>query len=183
MPEPSAPPDRFVLLLRGINVNPSTRVAMADLRDALDGLGYAGVRTLLQSGNVILESAKPPEVDAIEAAVFEASGVRSRVIAMPADEFRRIAAANPLLDVSDDLSKMVVTFLGEPINPEQVEHPTDRELAPERLVLTPSAIYQWCPNGILKSQLRPAWWRQFGPAATTRNVRTVDKILAALDAD
>ncbi|MDQ1529109.1 MAG: hypothetical protein QOH77_899, partial [Actinomycetota bacterium] len=47
---------RYVVLLRGINVNPSTRVAMSDLRDLVSELGYSDVRTLLQSGNVILDS-------------------------------------------------------------------------------------------------------------------------------
>jgi len=152
---------------------------MADLRELLAGAGYPQARTLLQSGNVILESSAPPKVDAIEKAIVERTGVKSRVVALPLSEFTKIAAANPLLDASDDLSKMVITFLDGDIVPAEVERPTDDELAPERLVLAKRAIYQWCPNGILKSHLKPAWWRQFGPVATTRNVRTVNRILDA----
>jgi uncharacterized protein (DUF1697 family) len=40
---------RYVALLRGINVNPRTRLAMSDLRVLLEGLGHTGVRTHLQS--------------------------------------------------------------------------------------------------------------------------------------
>ncbi len=169
----------YVLLLRGINVNPTTKVAMADLRSLLGALGYEDVRTLLQSGNVLLSSPKRPAVEPIESAIAAETGVRSKVVVLSLAEFTSIADANPLLDVSDDLSKMVITFLSDDIVPSVLERPSDADLAPERLVITKRAVYQWCPAGILQSQLKPAWWRQFGPVATTRNVRTVNRILAA----
>jgi uncharacterized protein (DUF1697 family) len=170
----------WVVLLRGINVNPTTRVAMADLRALLTRLGYADVTTILQSGNVLLGSPGRPVVPAIEAAIAEATGVRSKVVVLAVSEFAALAAANPLLEISDDLSKMVITFLDDDIVPGEVQRPTDAELFPERLVIAPRAIYQWIPDGILQSRLKPSWWRQFGPVATTRNVRTVNRILAAL---
>ena len=174
----------WVVLLRGINVNPTTRVAMADLRSLLAGLGYGDVRTLLQSGNVLLSSPQRPSVGPIESAIAAQTGVRSRVIVLSLREFSAIATANPLLDVSADeprvdLSKLVITFFGGDIVPAEVERPSDADLSPERLVIRPRAIYQWCPQGILQSELTPAWWRQFGPVATTRNVRTVNRLLAA----
>jgi uncharacterized protein (DUF1697 family) len=174
---------RYVLLLRGINVNPTTRVAMADLRAILEGLGFASVTTILQSGNVIADSASAPDVSAIESAIAAGTGVRSRVVVLTVEEFRAIAEANPLLEVSDDLSRMVVTFLDGDTVPSEVERPTDAELAPERLVITRRAMYQWCPAGVLQSRLKPSWWRQFGPVVTSRNVRTVNRILTAADAE
>jgi uncharacterized protein (DUF1697 family) len=173
--------ERYVVLLRGINVNPTTKVGMAELRDIVTGLGYSGVRTLLQSGNVILDSPKRPDVAGLEAAIHSGTGVHSRVVVLALAEFREIVESNPLLDVSDDLSKMVITFLDGDLVPDRVERPSDAELAPERLVISRRAIYQWCPLGILKSQLKPSWWRQFGPVATTRNVRTANRILAACE--
>jgi uncharacterized protein (DUF1697 family) len=169
------------VLLRGINVNPTTRVAMSKLRGILAGLGYRDVRTVLQSGNVILESERRPDAAKLESAIASGTGVRSRVVVLSLADFRALVAANPLLDVSDDLSKLVITFLDDDIRSEELERPTDAELAPERLVITPRAIYQWCPQGILQSKLKPAWWRQVGPVATTRNVRTVNRIMAAAE--
>jgi uncharacterized protein (DUF1697 family) len=154
---------------------------MADLRDILTGLGFAAVSTVLQSGNVILDSEKVPDVRAVESAIAEGTGVRSRVVVLALEEFRQLVEANPLLDTSDDLSKMVITFLDGDIVPSDVDRPSDADLAPEQLVITPRAIYQWCPLGILQSQLKPSWWRQFGPVATTRNVRTANRILAAAE--
>ena len=48
---------RYVALLRGINVGGRNKVAMADLREALEDGGYGAVRTYIQSGNVLFESA------------------------------------------------------------------------------------------------------------------------------
>ena len=47
-----------VALLRGINVGTAKRVAMADLRGVMTGLGYSDVRTLLNSGNLVFTA--PP---------------------------------------------------------------------------------------------------------------------------
>lgn len=168
---------KYVLLLRGINVNPSTRVAMSDLRELVADSGYSNVKTLLQSGNVLVDSGKRPDTAVLESAITKKTGVKSRVVALPLTEFREIAEANPLLESSDDLSKLVVTFFDTDIVPAEIERPSDEELSPERLVVTRRALYQWCPDGILKSKLRPQWWRQFGPVVTSRNVRTVNRIL------
>jgi uncharacterized protein (DUF1697 family) len=171
--------DKYVLLLRGINVNPSTRVAMADLRSLVGELGYSGVTTLLQSGNVILDSDSVPDAAALEAAIVAKTGVKSRVVILKLSEFRKLVDANPLLEVGDDLSKMVITFFDGDITPSEVDRLSDDELAPERLVITKRAIYQWCPDGILQSKLKPAFWKQFGPVPTSRNVRTANRILEA----
>ncbi len=49
---------RHVALIRGINVGRAKRVAMADLRALVEGLGYRDVRTLLNSGNVVFTVTK-----------------------------------------------------------------------------------------------------------------------------
>src|SRR4051794_32869155 len=51
---------RQVALIRGINVGKAKRVAMADLRAALEDLGYTDVRTLLNSGNVVFTAGVAP---------------------------------------------------------------------------------------------------------------------------
>ena len=51
-------PASHVALLRGINVGTAKRIAMADLRGVMTGLGYSDVRTLLNSGNVVFTA--PP---------------------------------------------------------------------------------------------------------------------------
>ena len=45
-----------IALLRGINVGGRNRVAMADLREVVLGLGHTEVATYIQSGNVVFTS-------------------------------------------------------------------------------------------------------------------------------
>jgi len=47
---------RHVALLRGINVGGRRRLRMADLVDIFERLGCAGVRTYIQSGNVVYDA-------------------------------------------------------------------------------------------------------------------------------
>lgn len=44
---------RYIALLRGININGKNKIAMSELKEAFKELGYADVRTHLNSGNVI----------------------------------------------------------------------------------------------------------------------------------
>ncbi len=52
--------ERYVALLRGINVGGRNVIPMADLRAAFEVAGFAAVRTYIQSGNVLMESDLPP---------------------------------------------------------------------------------------------------------------------------
>ena len=103
-------------------------------------------------------------------------GYASRVLVLTAQEFREVAEANPL--TGDDPSKLVITFIeGVPAG---LTVPTLEP--PELFELTDRALYQWCPDGLLKSRVPPKFWRELGPRATSRNLRTVDRMLALLDA-
>ena len=73
---------RIVALLRGVNLGGRRRVAMADLRALLEGLGYEDVRTHLQSGNAVLTTGDPAAKVArdVEAAIAERMGLDDETI-------------------------------------------------------------------------------------------------------
>lgn len=48
--------DKYVVLLRGINVGGKNKVKMADLRTELIKEGFDTVQTYIQSGNIVVES-------------------------------------------------------------------------------------------------------------------------------
>jgi uncharacterized protein (DUF1697 family) len=171
-------------LVRGINVGPTTGVAMTDLTDAFEASGFEHVKTLLRSGNVIFTA--PAGVAAAATATVERellarSGVSARVLLLTAEAFARASAANPLVGIANDHSKLVVTYLAESPDLSSAEVPDPASIAPEVLQLGEEAIYQWCPLGVSKSKLTARFWRQFGPVATARNWRTVEKILAEVE--
>lgn len=49
-------PMKYIALLRGINVGGNNKVAMAELRRCYEALGFTGVSTYINSGNVIFEA-------------------------------------------------------------------------------------------------------------------------------
>ena len=49
---------RWVLLLRAVNLGPRNKLAMADLRSVLEGLGHWEVKTYLNSGNATFTSSR-----------------------------------------------------------------------------------------------------------------------------
>src|SRR5688572_32792507 len=49
---------KYAVFLRGINVGGNKKVPMAQLKKLLERIGFADVKTLLASGNVLLTSKK-----------------------------------------------------------------------------------------------------------------------------
>jgi uncharacterized protein (DUF1697 family) len=174
--------DRYVALLRGINVGTAKSIAMADLVAVYESLGLGSVRTLLRSGNVVFDADGPIDAATLSRATADATGVSADVVLVPADRFRVIAARNPLAPLIEDPSRAIVCFLDGPADVAAVARPSDESLAPERLAFGDGAVYQWCPDGISKSKLPARYFSSLGVVATGRNVRTVEKLLAMLDA-
>ena len=86
-------------LLRGINVGARNRVAMADLRAVVTGLGYDDVSTYIQSGNVLFTAPGDASTDKIAdemtAAISAQLGVNAPVVVLTKAELAVVVAANP----------------------------------------------------------------------------------------
>jgi uncharacterized protein (DUF1697 family) len=101
-----------IALIRGINVGKTKRLSMSNLRDLFSNLGYANVRTLLNSGNVIFAAPQPSTPTlavAIEKAIAAkfAFDVRSRHYR---SSVNKIIDEKPLLDVATDFFRHFVAF-------------------------------------------------------------------------
>jgi uncharacterized protein (DUF1697 family) len=178
-----------IALLRGINLGRARRVAMADLRAMLEEMGYQDVRTLRNSGNVVLKSQAsasgaaggetPREIEArIEVGLVERFGVSSRVIVLTAAELAAVVRENPLLDVADNPSRLQVAFLADLADRQRLEPLLEKEWYPEALGLGARVAYLWCPNGQSGSALTKAVSGVLGDRVTTRTWSTVLKLHA-----
>jgi uncharacterized protein (DUF1697 family) len=171
---------RQIALLRGINLGARNRVSMPELRELLSGLGHEDVKTLLQSGNVVLTSDETGEAleQALEAAITEELGVESRVVVRTARELAGVVKRNPLADVADDPKRYQVSFLSAKPEAAVVKALDAADVAPEQLVVSGREIYAWHPEGIQRSPLaRLLTDQQLGVTATARNWSTVTKLL------
>jgi hypothetical protein len=104
---------RYVGLLRGINVGGHKKVPMAQLREALAGIGWTGVRTHLQSGNVVFtvpgEGKGDEEVrQQLERVIAERFGFDVPCLVRTGEEVEAVAAACPYPDDEIDPAKLLV---------------------------------------------------------------------------
>lgn len=175
---------RYVALLRGINVGGRNKVAMADLRELLAGLGHTAVKTHLNSGNAVLTAEgdpEPAEVAAgIERAIQAKLGLDLKVMARTGPQMRAIVDAAPI-EITDP-AKFTVAFLAGPADLERLRGLDLSPYAPDEIHPAETELYIHFPNGLGRSKLGPALERLIGAPATVRNWNTVTK-LAALAAE
>jgi uncharacterized protein (DUF1697 family) len=177
---------RCIALLRGINVGRAKRIAMADLRALLEGLGATDVRTFLNSGNAVFDVAQPAAGElapAIEAEIRRRFGFSAAVVVHTASQLKAIVAENPLERTGRDPARLLVAFVTTPATLRGAKPLLAERWAPEALALGSRAAYLWCAGGIAESRLMQAFARATGDAATARNWATVLKLHAAASGD
>ena len=175
-----------VALLRGINVGRNKRIAMADLRKIVSGLGYTGVSTHLQSGNVVLSTEDSPDevARAIESAIVRQTTLEVSVLVRTRDQMDTVVADNPLADVVTDPTRLLVAFLSLPPERSWLDAAGLAGVDAALLGLGARELYIWCPDGMLASPIPDALAkvRHPGLVATSRNWRTVCKLHELLQA-
>jgi uncharacterized protein (DUF1697 family) len=175
-------PTRWVALLRGINLGRARQVDMPRLREVLTGAGHRGVRTLLRSGNVVLDSPLPEEELATELSrlVAQEFGFAVPVVVRSGTEIAALVREDPLGDVATDPARYAVTFMSRPPDPDRVAAlpPADSG----RYVLRGRELVLWLPDGFAGTPLAGwDWDALLGVPGTTRNWNTVSKLAALAD--
>ena len=163
----------FIALLRGINVGGSGVLPMKDLAGLCSGLGFAGVRTYIQSGNILFESALTEA--GIRACLGKALAAKMKkpvdvMVRTPA-EMQRVVRQNPF--PGENPAKVAVAFL-------HAAPPKDlmrNVVAPGGEQVQPGKreIYVYYPDGMGQSKLKLPL---NGASATVRNMNTVAKLVA-----
>jgi uncharacterized protein (DUF1697 family) len=175
---------RHIALLRGINLASRNRVSMPDLRKALDAAGFEDIATLVQSGNIVLTSAKKPKTleTEISALVKDEFGVESATVVRTRDELAGVIERNPIPDGPSIPKLFQVTFFsGEP-DAARVAELSEQDFGNEEVVVIGREAYAWHPDGIHKSKLARELGKGLRGDGTARNWNTVTKLLELADA-
>ncbi len=174
---------RYAAFLRGVNVGGVT-LKMADVASALADAGFSEVRTVLASGNVLLESASG--VAAVrkkaEAALRERFGYDAWVLAYDIDTVRSIDEAYPF-EREVDGYQSYVTFVTDAAVLDELAALAD-DAGPSELIRRGDGpeywvVYWQVPKGatldstIGKTMGKP----RYKSSTTTRNLRTLAKVL------
>ena len=175
----------LIALIRGINVGTAKRIAMKDLREQLADIGFENVRTLLQSGNAVVDTEDSATVAAgkIEKLLVDGLGVPARVLVRTRRQVIAAGDADPLGNIAADGSKHFLGFLEskptKKVLAEIVELTNEEKTSPDVARVIEDHLYLWCPNGISNATFAKVNWdKKLGTAVTMRNWNTVTKLIA-----
>jgi uncharacterized protein (DUF1697 family) len=177
---------RYAALLRGINVGGNKKISMAELRALLAGLGHADVATHLQSGNAVFTSPERPAPElaqAIAKAVAGEFGMDVKVMIRTGGELAGVLSRNPLPGEPENPSRFFVAFLSAAPEPERVREIEAQSFGADRIWVSGSEAYLWCPAGAADTLLtNSVVEKRLGVSATSRNWNTVNKLVTLTSA-
>jgi uncharacterized protein (DUF1697 family) len=174
---------KYAVFLRGVNVG-GVNLKMAEVATALTDAGFSAVRTILASGNVLLESsAKAATVrKKTEATLRETFGYDAWVLAYDVDAVRTIVDAYPF-EPEVDGYQSYVTFVASPDGGaavlDELAALAEQAGADEKISRGVGVVYWQVPKGstldstIGKTMGKP----RYKSSTTTRNLRTLAKLL------
>ncbi len=168
---------RYIAFLRGVNVG-GVNLKMADVANAVQAAGFTEVRTILASGNVLLDSTSNVTTvrTSAEHALRDAFGYEAWVLVYDVPTLQKISAGYPFeREVPDHHS--YVTFV------------SDADMLDELAALSPGddekvqrgdgVLYWQVPRAAtLGSAIgKTMGKKRYKSCTTTRNLRTLDKVL------
>src|SRR5271157_5753759 len=147
----------YISMLRGINVGGQKSIRMAELIRLYQALDIATVKTYLQSGNVVFESAEPEASrlgTAIEAQIERSFGFKVSVFLRTTADFQSLIAGNPFLaERKEDPARLHVTFLYSPVGEAEISRLERPKTDADEFVAITREIYLFCPNGYGRTKL------------------------------
>ncbi|WP_115788812.1 DUF1697 domain-containing protein [Arthrobacter silvisoli] len=179
--------DSYAVFLRGVNVG-GINIKMADLRTALSGLPFEGVKTLLASGNVVLRSglAAPDVKQQFEKCLRGSFGYDAWVVVLSGARVAELVAACPYppddrsthsyITLSSDTAVLDELFDAGSALGSAADGGVDLErLGPEAIAwLAPAGGTLDSPFSKITAKAR------YKAATTTRNLRTMIKVRDAV---
>jgi uncharacterized protein (DUF1697 family) len=173
----------YISMLRGINLAGHKVVKMEQLRALFESLGFARVRTYIQSGNVLFEAGKISTSvlsSRIEKKIHSEFGFPVAVISKTSEEMGKAIESNPFLkEKGIDISKLHVTFMWQAPAQTDLKKLEALAAAPDQFRCLRTEVYLYCPNGYGKTKLsNNTLAKLLGRGATTRNWKTVNKLYA-----
>jgi uncharacterized protein (DUF1697 family) len=168
---------KYAAFLRGVNVG-GVNLKMAEVAKALTDAGFDNVRTILASGNVLLESRS--KIDAVrkkaEKALRDAFGYDAWVLAYDIDTVAAVAAAYPFeREVPEHHS--YVTFVSDP---DVLDELAALEPGPSELIERGEGVVYWQvprTKSLESSMGKTMGQKRYKSSTTTRNLRTLEKVL------
>lgn len=155
---------------------------MADLKSMFEDLNFTGIKTYIQSGNVIFDSnGESNDLDLasiIERAINNKFGFDVPVIVRTPEELKEAIDKNPFYRSGEDILRLHLTFLNEIPSPESKAKAGSCNFEPDQFVIDGRDVFVYCVGKYHESKLTNNFFEsKLKVRATTRNWKTVCKLL------
>ena len=173
--------NKYIALLRGINVGGKNTIRMADLTTMFADAGFSNIITYIQSGNIVFESQPETETrlsEIIGGRISSRFGLTVPVLVRSLERLQHIADQLPF-QASDgfDHKHLYITLLAGMPEPATLNRLNAEDFHPDRFHIVEDAVYLYCPSGYGKTRLNNTFWeKKTGLTATTRNLQTIQKL-------
>ncbi len=170
---------RYAAFLRGVNVG-GVNLKMAQVAQAFEDAGFTNVKTILASGNILLDSRSGVQAvrKKAEQALRNAFGYDAWVLAYALDTVRSISERFPF-EREVDGRHSYVTFVTDPEVLDELAA-LGKEAGPDEKIERGDGVLYWqVPNkGTLDTTIgKTMGKKRYKSSTTTRNLRTVEKVL------
>jgi len=177
---------KYISILRGINVGGKRKILMKDLKEVYQDLGFLNVETYIQSGNVIFESSN---LDAtkiskqLEKSIFEKYSFEVPVLIRTKEELQKIQTSNPFIKSEEDKEHLIntlhLTFLEIVPTIQNTEKTKEIEsIILDKFEIIENNIFIFCEGNYHTSKLTNNFFeKKLKTKATTRNWKTIEKLV------
>lgn len=171
---------KYAAFLRGINVGGKTSIKMERLREVFGALGFENVKTYIQSGNVVFETAETDDrklAARIETAV-EKEFFKTPVMVRSMDALRDAVENNPFAGEEFEDRLFHIVFLSEKLSDEKAAMLLSNNKETEKFAVRRREVYCLLREGVADSMLGKKYIdNKLKTPATARSWRTINKIL------
>jgi uncharacterized protein (DUF1697 family) len=170
----------YIALLRGINVGGHKKVPMAELRSILANSGFVGIKTYIQSGNVVFqtsESKKEVLEEKIKNLILNHFGFEVSVLVRNRSELMKIFNDCPFPEKKKINSYFAILTHIPDI--ELVKDACQKTYENEEYYIIDDCIYFYCAKGYGKAKFSLNYIeRKIKVGATARNYKTMLKLMS-----
>lgn len=172
---------KYAAFLRGINVGGKNKVKMETLREVCAALGFDNVKTYINSGNVVFETAKSDDknlAEILEKAIEKEFSLNIKVMVREISEIEKLVEENPFAGQFENDKDLHVFFLDAELSKEKQEQLLANNSEKEMFAVCGREIFCLLRVSVLDSLMGKDYiGRKLKVSATARNWRTVNKVL------
>lgn len=173
---------QFIALLRGVTPTGKNRIpSMAYLAEILTDAGFYGVRTYIQSGNILLDTDLAREETAlmIHNTILGKIGVDLSVILKMREQLAVAAVENPFGE-GYDISRIHLTFTNDPVDAAKVKSIEETDFGCEKFICGSECFYLYLPLGVRNRALYSGYLEKLLGITTTNRKLSVQEAAGIL---